>query len=107
MLSSPPTRQFFRPPAPADIGTSPLYAFSSIFPDGAPADDPNRTLGGFSILFWTLTLLVLVKYVMVVLNANDHGEGAQRWWQAHATHLGLRAACCMQAATAAGQAARR
>lgn len=59
----------------ADIGTSPLYAFASVFPDGAPGDDPKRTLGGFSIMFWTMTVLVLLKYVLIVLAANDHGEG--------------------------------
>lgn len=32
-------------------------------------------LGTFSLIFWTLTLLVLVKYVFIVLHANDHGEG--------------------------------
>ncbi|GAB4815865.1 hypothetical protein N2152v2_002911 [Parachlorella kessleri] len=57
-----------------DIGTSPLYTFASVFPDGAP-EDSKRVLGAFSMIFWTLTALVLVKYVFIVLAADDHGEG--------------------------------
>lgn len=57
-----------------DIGTSPLYVYSSTFPNGAPQDD-NRILGAFSMIFWTLTVVVLVKYVLLMLRADDNGEG--------------------------------
>ena len=57
-----------------DIGTSPIYVYSSIFPDGAPNDE-KLLLGTFSMIFWTLTIVVLLKYVVITLMADDHGEG--------------------------------
>jgi KUP system potassium uptake protein len=55
-----------------DIGTSPLYTFSSFaLPDPGTAD----ILGILSLILWTLTLVSLVKYVFIVLHADDHGEG--------------------------------
>jgi hypothetical protein len=56
-----------------DIGTSPLYAFTALFPGGPP--DPDNVLGGLSCMIWTLVVVVVVKYVMLVLLADDHGEG--------------------------------
>lgn len=59
-----------------DIGTSPLYAFSEIFAgahDIEVADD--RVLGALSLVFWTLTLIVSVKYVLIVMRADNEGEG--------------------------------
>ena len=59
-----------------DIGTSPLYAFSEIF-SGAhtiPVVEA-RVLGALSMVFWTLTLVVSVKYVMIVMRADNQGEG--------------------------------
>lgn len=59
-----------------DIGTSPLYAFSEIF-SGAhtiPVVEA-RVLGALSMVFWTLTLIVSVKYVLVVMRAGNQGEG--------------------------------
>jgi len=59
-----------------DIGTSPLYAFSEIFSgahDLAVTDD--RVLGALSLVFWTLTLIVSVKYVLIVMRADNDGEG--------------------------------
>ncbi|WVZ79083.1 hypothetical protein U9M48_026708 [Paspalum notatum var. saurae] len=55
-----------------DIGTSPLYTFSSF-----TLPDPGRddVLGILSLILWTLTLVSLVKYVLIVLHADDHGEG--------------------------------
>ena len=53
-----------------DIGTSPLYAFSEIFAgahDIAVTDE--RVLGALSLVFWTLTLIVSVKYVLIVMRA--------------------------------------
>lgn len=57
-----------------DIGTSPLYTFSSIFAtvDAIDADDVKM---GFSLIFWSLTLVVLLKYVLIVMRADDNGEG--------------------------------
>lgn len=59
-----------------DIGTSPLYAFQEIF-DGAhsiPALE-SRVMGAASMVFWTLTLIVSVKYVLIVMRADNKGEG--------------------------------
>jgi KUP system potassium uptake protein len=55
-----------------DLGTSPLYVFPSVVLPGA---DERDFLGILSIILWTLTLISLVKYVLVVLRADDHGEG--------------------------------
>jgi KUP system potassium uptake protein len=56
-----------------DIGTSPIYAFneSAKNGDGRVAD----VLGVASLIFWTLTIVVSVKYLVVVLRADNHGEG--------------------------------
>ncbi|MDZ7578707.1 MAG: KUP/HAK/KT family potassium transporter [Candidatus Nanopelagicales bacterium] len=59
-----------------DIGTSPLYSVQQIF-SGAHtiAPDPPRVLGAMSLIFWTVTLIVSVKYVLVVMRADNDGEG--------------------------------
>ncbi|XP_022143282.1 potassium transporter 5-like [Momordica charantia] len=56
-----------------DIGTSPLYVFSSTFPDGINHNDD--VLGALSLIIYTITLIPLLKYVFIVLKANDNGEG--------------------------------
>ncbi|MBA0742401.1 hypothetical protein Gogos_015465 [Gossypium gossypioides] len=56
-----------------DLGTSPLYVYPSIFSNGIKHRDD--ILGALSLVFYTLTFLPLVKYVFVVLRANDNGEG--------------------------------
>ncbi|KAL9247180.1 hypothetical protein vseg_020638 [Gypsophila vaccaria] len=56
-----------------DIGTSPLYVFSSTFPKGIK--NPNDILGVLSLIYYTITLLPLIKYVFIVLLANDNGKG--------------------------------
>nr|GEU41699.1 putative reverse transcriptase domain-containing protein [Tanacetum cinerariifolium] len=56
-----------------DIGTSPLYVFSSTFTDGIKHNDD--ILGVLSLIFYTITLIPVIKYVMIVLRANDNGEG--------------------------------
>ncbi|KZV16303.1 potassium transporter 26-like [Dorcoceras hygrometricum] len=55
-----------------DIGTSPLYVLPS-----SVLENPTREdfLGIFSIIFWTLTIIPLIKYVFIVLRADDNGEG--------------------------------
>nr|XP_010906450.1 potassium transporter 26 [Elaeis guineensis] len=55
-----------------DIGTSPLYVFSSIT---LPNPEEKDVLGILSLIFWTLTMMGLIKYVLIVLHADDHGEG--------------------------------
>lgn len=53
-------------------GTSPLYSYQAVFT--APPDE-QRVLSAASLFFWTLTLIVLVKYVAIVLRFDDNGEG--------------------------------
>ena len=56
-----------------DIGTSPLYVMKSII--GESTINPELILGGLSCILWTLTLQTTLKYVIIVLNADNHGEG--------------------------------
>ncbi|KAJ0054568.1 hypothetical protein Pint_01024 [Pistacia integerrima] len=56
-----------------DIGTSPLFVYAGIFPDGIHNQDD--ILGAFALIFYTFTLIPLIKYVFIVLQANDNGEG--------------------------------
>src|ERR1700749_3527080 len=58
-----------------DIGTSPLYAVSACFTGPGIAVTPAHILGVLSLIFWSLILVILLKYVMVVLNADNKGEG--------------------------------
>ena len=59
-----------------DVGTSPLYVFASTFPDGLhPTRYRTEILGSLSLIIYTLTLIPLVKYICVVLWANDNGDG--------------------------------
>ena len=55
-----------------DIGTSPLYVFSSTFTSDPSYDD---LVGSLSLIIWSLTLIVTVKYACIVLFADDLGEG--------------------------------
>lgn len=55
-----------------DIGTSPLYVYSSTFTSPPNYED---LLGALSLIIWTLTLIVSIKYVLIVLRADDEGEG--------------------------------
>ncbi|KAK6922481.1 Potassium transporter [Dillenia turbinata] len=56
-----------------DIGTSPLYVFASTFPGGIR--DTNDILGVLSLIIYTLALVPMLKYVFIVLWANDNGDG--------------------------------
>ncbi|GLU10255.1 hypothetical protein SLE2022_270740 [Rubroshorea leprosula] len=56
-----------------DIGTSPLYVISSIFANGITHHDD--LLGVLSLIWYTLTLIPIAKYMCFVLYANDNGEG--------------------------------
>ncbi|RTL14959.1 MAG: potassium transporter Kup [Burkholderiales bacterium] len=58
-----------------DIGTSPLYALKEVFGAGhVPLNEAN-ILGILSLVFWTLTIVVSLKYVVLVMRANNNGEG--------------------------------
>lgn len=59
-----------------DIGTSPLYAMKEVFSPahGIPLDAPH-IIGAVSVIFWALMLVVTLKYVMLVLRADNRGEG--------------------------------
>lgn len=56
-----------------DIGTSPLYVMKAII--GDYPINANIILGGISAVFWTLTLQTTIKYVLITLSADNHGEG--------------------------------
>jgi len=61
--------------------TSPLYVYPLMNLSSPTKDD---YMGLYSIMFWTLTLIGVIKYVGIALNADDHGEGNYR---AHAAFL--------------------
>ncbi len=58
-----------------DIGTSVLYAVKEVFGSGHVPFTPENVYGILSIFFWTLTVIVSLKYVVLVLRADNHGEG--------------------------------
>ncbi|MBS7808919.1 potassium transporter Kup [Variovorax sp. PCZ-1] len=58
-----------------DIGTSVLYAMKEIFGSGHVEFTPQNIYGILSLIFWTLTVIVSVKYVALVLRADNEGEG--------------------------------
>ncbi|KAG0469727.1 hypothetical protein HPP92_015812 [Vanilla planifolia] len=55
-----------------DLGTSPLYVLYNTFPHGI--SDPQDLIGALSLIIYSLTLVPLLKYVFVVLRANDNGQ---------------------------------
>lgn len=79
-----------------DIGTSPLYAMKEVF---APAHGLDITvphvIGAVSVIFWALMIVVTLKYVILVLRANNRGEG------------GIMALTALAAQTAGSNARRR
>uniref|UniRef100_M4E3Y7 Potassium transporter n=4 Tax=Brassica campestris TaxID=3711 RepID=M4E3Y7_BRACM len=59
-----------------DLATSPLYVYKSTFAEDIQHSETNEEIFGvLSLIFWTLTLIPLVKYVFIVLRADDNGEG--------------------------------
>lgn len=60
-----------------DIGTSPLYVMKAILEEngGITTVTQNFVLGAVSLVFWTVMLLTTVKYVLIALKADNHGEG--------------------------------
>jgi KUP system potassium uptake protein len=59
-----------------DIGTSPLYTIKEIFATstGVPLN-PHAIIGAVSVVFWALMLVVTLKYVVLILRADNRGEG--------------------------------
>ncbi|PWY71756.1 potassium transporter 5 [Aspergillus heteromorphus CBS 117.55] len=55
-----------------DIGTSPLYVYSSTFSEAPSRED---LIGVLSIIIWSITMMVTVKYIFVILHADNDGEG--------------------------------
>ena len=80
-----------------DIGTSPLYVMNAII-SGAKEYNELLIYGALSCIFWTLTLQTTIKYVVITLRADNHGEGGvfalfalirkKRTWVAIATMIG-------------------
>jgi KUP system potassium uptake protein len=58
-----------------DIGTSVLYAVKEVFGSGHVPFTTDNVYGILSIFFWTLTVIVSIKYVVLVLRADNNGEG--------------------------------
>lgn len=58
-----------------DIGTSPLYALKEVFNHGHVPVTSENIYGVLSLVFWTLTVVVSLKYVALILRADNNGEG--------------------------------
>jgi KUP system potassium uptake protein len=82
-----------------DIGTSPLYALQTVFSidDGAVRPTEGDVYGVVSLIFWSVTLIVSIKYVGVLMRADNDGEGgvmalaalARRLYADRTRHSGL------------------
>ena len=72
-----------------DIGTSPLYTMKEIFnPVSGVALDANHLIGAVSVIFWGLMMVVTLKYVLLILRADNRGEGGIMALTALAAHAG-------------------
>lgn len=60
-----------------DIGTSPLYVMKSIIEGNGGLENISESfvLGSLSLIFWTITILTTIKYVLITLRADNNGEG--------------------------------
>jgi KUP system potassium uptake protein len=59
-----------------DIGTSPVYTFRECFnPEHGLPLDAEHVLGVLSMIFWALTIVVTIKYVLLIMRADNQGEG--------------------------------
>ena len=60
-----------------DIGTSPMYVMKSILEgnDWIGSVDESFIIGSLSLIIWTITLLTTIKYVIIAMKADNHGEG--------------------------------
>lgn len=70
-----------------DIGTSPLYTMKEIFSPatGVPLDT-THLIGAVSVIFWSLMMVVTLKYVLLILRADNRGEGGIMALTALAAH---------------------
>src|SRR6202142_117996 len=60
-----------------DIGTSPLYTLQVAVKAASPAGtiSPEAVLGIVSLIFWSLVVVISIKYAGLIMRANNHGEG--------------------------------
>jgi len=58
-----------------DIGTSPLYTIKEVFGPHGVAPSPVNVLGGLSLVFWSLVIVVSAKYLLFIMRADNNGEG--------------------------------
>jgi KUP system potassium uptake protein len=58
-----------------DIGTSPLYAMQTVFLTEGIKVDESHVYGIISLVFWSITIIVSIKYVTVIMRADNEGEG--------------------------------
>jgi KUP system potassium uptake protein len=58
-----------------DIGTSPLYALKVCFNQANILPTPDNIMGIMSLIFWALAIVVTIKYIMIVMKADNNGEG--------------------------------
>jgi KUP system potassium uptake protein len=82
-----------------DIGTSPLYALKTVFllDGGAVRATESDVLGVISLMFWSITIIVSIKYLGILMRADNDGEGgvmalaalAQRLYAKHAGKAGI------------------
>ena len=74
-----------------DLSISPIYVYKSTFSGKLRLHEEDaEILGVLSLVFWTLTLIALCKYIIFVLAADDDGEGAfvvHSWYWAYYTLL--------------------
>src|SRR6202011_2678139 len=60
-----------------DIGTSPLYALKEAAKAASPSGtvSPEAVLGVVSLIFWSLIIVISIKYAILIMRADNHGEG--------------------------------
>ena len=69
-----------------DIGTSPLYALREVFATKHASLSEPDILGVLSLVFWTLTVIVALKYVTLIMRADNNGEGGTMALMALSSH---------------------
>ena len=92
-----------------DIGTSPLYAFKeSLAGEPGAGTTPDDVYGVLSMIFWAITLVVSIKYVLLVLRADNDSEGGILQQQPREPQgQGRCRACCQPGPEAAKKHAER
>ncbi len=59
-----------------DIGTSPLYALrETVLATGGATPGPAAVFGALSLIFWSVMIVVTIKYVLLIMRADNEGEG--------------------------------